>query len=161
MVTYRRSKAARTTNGLDSPGGPPGQPLRRPRLAITQPNPSTILHCTVPKHRTAQAGDGMHAEQRKHIVPTGMQPQIMAPYGKLSKHSPRAQGRERDSQNRRNDVKKIGGPPGTERRKSPPERLQKATWGRSVAKTTPKDTGQTGSPVHRSARTQQRSQVLS
>ena len=35
--------------------------------------------------------------------------------------------------NRRNDVKNRGWPPGTERRKSPPERLQKATWGSPVA----------------------------
>ena len=35
---------------------------------------------------------------RKHIVPMGIQPQIMAQNGKLSKHSPRAQGQEKDSQ---------------------------------------------------------------
>ena len=35
--------------------------------------------------------------------------------------------------NRRNDVRNIGGPPGSERKKSPPEGLQKATGGSPVA----------------------------
>ena len=56
-------------------------------------------------------------------------------------------------ESRRNDVKFIGGPPGSERRKSPPGDLGEPCGATPRMKSaTPKNRGQTGSPVHRSAR---------
>ena len=56
-------------------------------------------------------------------------------------------------ESRRNDVKFIGGPPGSERRKSPPGDLGEPCGATPRMKgATPKNRGQTGSPVHRSAR---------
>ena len=93
MVTYRRSKAARTPTTAST--------RHHATKTFNQWKTSYTAQClstgrlkqgtakNLLRHRTAQAGDGMHAEQRKHIVPTGIQPSDYPKWPKLARLSRR------------------------------------------------------------------------